>query len=61
MATGEAKEKRPRSTATELPPNGEERRGKISWGMRLNRVLNIDITVSGIGRRIVVRARRTKP
>jgi hypothetical protein len=43
--TAEAKEKQSQSTATEAPPDAKERRGKMSWAMRLKRVFNIDITV----------------
>jgi hypothetical protein len=44
--TGECKEKQPPSTATtELPTGSKDRRGKMSWAMRLKRVFDIDITV----------------
>jgi len=43
--TGEAKGKQNQSTATASPPDCEERRGKMSWAMRLKRVFNIDVTV----------------
>ena len=43
--TSEGKEKQLPSTATEFPAICEERRGKMSWAMRLKRVLNIDVTV----------------
>ena len=44
--TSEGKEKQLPSTATtELPAICEERRGKMSWAMRLKRVFNIDVTV----------------
>ena len=44
--TGEGKEKQPSSMAiTELPADSEDRRGKMSWAMRLKRVFNIDVTV----------------
>lgn len=43
--TGEAKEKQVQSTATESSADCEERRGKMSWAMRLKRVFNIDITI----------------
>ena len=43
--TSEGKEKQPPSTATEAPSDGEERRGKMNWAMRLKRVFNIDVTV----------------
>jgi hypothetical protein len=42
--TGDAKEKQKQPT-TESPLDGEDRRGKMSWAMRLKRVFNIDITV----------------
>lgn len=42
--TGEAK-KQPLSTATGSSLDCEERRGKMSWAMRLKRVFNIDITI----------------
>lgn len=46
VVTSAGKEKQPPSTATtELPVDSEERRGKMSWAMRLKRVFNIDITV----------------
>jgi len=44
--TGEGKEKQlPSIATTDLPADGEERRGKMSWAMRLKRVFNIDVTV----------------
>ena len=44
--TGDGKEKQAPSTATTEPPViCEERRGKMSWAMRLKRVFNIDVTV----------------
>ena len=43
--TSEGKEKQALSIATEPPPDCEERRGKMSWAMRLKRVFNIDVTV----------------
>ena len=44
--TSEGKEKQPSLPATtELPAICEERRGKMSWAMRLKRVFNIDVTV----------------
>jgi len=45
IVTGRAKEKPNESTAVEFPPNTEERRGKMSWAMRLKRVFNIEVTV----------------
>ena len=45
MVTREAKEKNGQSTAIEASEDCEERRGKMSWAMRLKRVFNIDITV----------------
>ena len=42
----EGKEKQHSLPATkELPAICEERRGKMSWAMRLKRVFNIDVTV----------------
>jgi len=44
--TGEGKEKQlPSIATTDLPADCEERRGKMSWAMRLKRVFNIDVTV----------------
>ena len=43
--TGEAKEKQAQSTAKEASADCAERRGKMSWAMRLKRVFNIDVTV----------------
>ena len=43
--TGEAKEKQAQSTAKEASADCAERRGKMSWAMRLKRVFNIDITI----------------
>jgi hypothetical protein len=44
--TGDGKEKQPSLPATTEPiADGEERRGKMSWAMRLKRVFNIDVTV----------------
>ena len=44
--TGDGKEKQAPSTeTTEQASIGEERRGKMSWAMRLKRVFNIDVTV----------------
>ena len=44
--TSEGKEKQPSLPATTEPiADGEDRRGKMSWAMRLKRVFNIDITV----------------
>ena len=44
--TSEGKEKQPSLPATTEPiSDGEERRGKMSWAMRLKRVFNIDVTV----------------
>jgi len=46
MVTGDGKEKQsPLMETTELPADSEERRGKMSWAMRLKRVFNIDVTV----------------
>ena len=46
--TGEGKEKQlPSIATTDLPADCEERRGKMSWAMRLKRVFNIDVTVWG--------------
>ena len=44
--TSEGKEKQPSLPATTEPiADGEERRGKMSWAMRLKRIFNIDVTV----------------
>ena len=44
--TSEGKKKQPSLPATTDPPAiCEERRGKMSWAMRLKRVFNIDVTV----------------
>jgi len=44
--TGDGKEKQlPSTPITELPADSEDRRGKMSWAMRLKRVFNIDVTV----------------
>lgn len=43
--TGEAKRKKPLSTATGSSLDCEDRRGKMSWAMRLKQVFNIDITI----------------
>ena len=44
--TSEGKEKQPSLPATTEPiADGEKRRGKMSWAMRLKRVFNIDVTV----------------
>ncbi len=44
--TGDGKDKQPPSTETTEPPViCEERRGKMSWAVRLKRVFNIDVTV----------------
>ena len=45
MVTGDAIDKQNKLTAIRSPLDGEERRGKMSWAMRLKRVFNIDITV----------------
>ena len=44
--TSEGKEKKlPSIARTEFLADGEERREKMSWAMRLKRVFNIDVTV----------------
>ena len=45
--TGEGKEKQPSLPATTEPLlDGEERRGKMSWAMRLKRGFNIDVLLN---------------